>query len=217
MKISTRDLNGVLITEKFSEKYSLKKGDTFKVLVYDREYTLKITDILDTDSLPANTVIMDIGNFQEYFHKTGYLSKIDLATGEKRAEEISKILPDNLRIEKKEKIFENQKSLVASFRYNLQFVSLIAILVGIFLLYNTVFISVVKRRTEIGILRGLGADKRTVVMLFTVQGLLLGLIGSLLGIFFGQIAAYFSVVAVEKTISTMYSTVSISDYLITRA
>ena len=211
-----RDLNGILITKKFSDKYSFKKGDTFSALVYDRAYTLKVIDVLNSDSLLPNAVIMDIGNFQEIFGRTGYLSGIDLATGEKRAEEIRKILPFDLRIEKKEKIFENQKSLVASFRYNLEFVSLIAILVGIFLLYNTVFISVVKRRTEIGILRSLGIDKRTVVMLFTVQGLVLGLIGSLLGIFFGQIAAYFSVIAVEKTISTMYSTVSISDYLITR-
>jgi putative ABC transport system permease protein len=211
-----RDLNGILITSRFSDRHSLKKGDTFKAMVYDRSYTLKVIDVLNSDSLSANIVVMDIGNFQEIFGKVGYLSGIDLATGEKRAEEIRKILPFDLSIEKKETIFENQKSLVASFRYNLQFVSLIAILVGIFLLYNTVFISVVKRRTEIGILRGLGTDKKTVVMLFTVQGLLLGLIGSLLGIFFGQIAAYFSVIAVEKTISTMYSTVSISDYLITR-
>jgi putative ABC transport system permease protein len=210
-----RDLNGVLITGRFSDRHSLKKGDTFNALVYDRSYTLKVIDILNSDSLSTNTVVMDIGNFQEIFGKVGYLSGIDLATGEKRAEEIRKLLPFDLSIEKKETIFENQKSLVASFRYNLQFVSLIAVLVGIFLLYNTVFISVMKRRTEIGILRSLGIDKKTVVMLFTIQGLLLGFIGSLLGICFGQIAAYFSVIAVEKTISTMYSTVSISDYLIT--
>jgi len=211
-----RDLNGVLITKKFSNRYSLKKGDTFEALVYDKAYTLKVIDIVRSDSLLPNMVIMDIGNFQEIFGRSGYLSEIDLATGEKKAEEIRKTLPFDLSIEKKEKIFENQRSLVASFRYNLQFVSLIAVLVGIFLLYNTVFISVVKRRTEIGVLRSLGADRRTIVTLFAVQGMLLGLIGSLLGILFGQIAAYFSVMAVEKTVSTMYSAVSISDYLVTQ-
>lgn len=211
-----REINGVLITKKFSEKYSLKKGDTVKVLVYDREYPLKITDIFSPSLMPANTAIMDIGNFQEYFDKTGYLSRIDLIADAEKTEDISKILPDNLRVEKKEEIFRNRKALVASFRYNLQFVSLIAILVGIFLLYNTIFISVVKRRSEIGILRGLGAGKNTVVLLFIIQGTILGLIGSLLGIIFGQLAAYFSVIAVEKTISTMYSTVSISDYLLTK-
>jgi len=208
--------NGVLITKEFSEKHSLQKGDTFSAQVYDREYPLKVIDILQSDFIPASTVVMDIGNFQEYFKKTGYLSRIDLITDESTADELTKILPINLKIAMKEKVFTNQKSLVASFRYNLQFVSLIAILVGLFLLYNTVFISVVKRRTEIGILRGLGADKKTIIILFTIQGVVLGIIGSVIGILLGQFAAYFSVVAVERTISTMYSTVSISDYFITK-
>ena len=205
------------MTKEFAAGHSLKKGNTFKALVYDREYTLKIVDILDTDSLLTNTAIMDIGNFQEYFDKTGYLSKIDLASDEKTVEEIRKELPGKLKIEEKTAIFKNQKALVTSFRYNLQFVSLIAILVGIFLLYNTVFMTVVKRRTEIGILRGLGADKKTVVLFFTIQGMVLGMIGSILGIAFGQLVAYFSVIAVEKTISSMYSMISISDYAITKS
>lgn len=208
--------NGVIITKEFAERYSLKKGGILKALVYDKEYLLKIVGIIDSKSILTNTVIMDIGNFQEYFDKTGYLTRIDIKTDEKTANNIKSILPFNLKIEKKEHIFKNHKAIISSFRYNLQFISLIAILVGIFLLYNTVFISVVKRRTDIGILRGLGADKKTIVMLFILQGLILGVVGSLFGICFGQLSAYFSVIAVEKTISTMYSTISISDYLITK-
>jgi putative ABC transport system permease protein len=211
-----RELNAILITKKFAKRYSLQKGDILRPLVYDREYTLKVVDIIDSNSIITNTVIMDIGNFQEYFNKIGHLTRIDIATDEKTADNIKNILPFNLKIEKKEEIFKNQKSLIASFRYNLQFISLVAILVGIFLLYNTVFISVVKRRTEIGILRGLGADKKTIVMLFIIQGMVVGFIGSVIGISLGQLAAYFSVIAVEKTISTMYSTISISDYMITK-
>ncbi|MEW6571312.1 MAG: FtsX-like permease family protein [Nitrospirota bacterium] len=209
-----RMLNGVLITKDFAKKYSLTKGDTFRPLIYDREYALKVVEVIESKSLLMNSVVMDIGNFQEFFGKEGHLTRIDIKTDEKTAGEIHAVLPSNLRIEKKEEIIRNQKGLIASFRYNLQFVSLIAILVGIYLLYNTVFISVVKRRAEIGILRSLGADKKTIVMLFTLQGLILGLVGSFLGIFLGQAAAYFSVIAVEKTLSTMYTTIPISDYLI---
>lgn len=210
-----RTPNGVLATRKFCERYSLKDGDLLRALVYDREATLTIVGQLDTDILPANTVIMDLGNFQEYFHKTGYLTRIDIATERSTADAIAEILPASLKLERKEEIFENQKALVRSFRYNLHFVSLIAVLVGIFLLYNTVFMSVVKRRTDIGIMRALGADRKTVVLIFTVQGVLFGLIGSVCGIVLGQGAAYFSVVAVEKTISTLYRTIAISDYLLT--
>lgn len=209
-----RAINGVLVTKRFAEKHSLRKGDILHASVYDKAAVLKIVDMLDADALPANTVIMDIGNFQEYFGKAGYLSRIDLATDQHTADRIRQSLPAGLGLENKEELFRNRKALVMSFRYNLQFVSFIAILVGIFLLYNTVFISVVKRRTDIGILRGLGAERKTVILLFTCQGFLFGLVGSVLGIILGQAAAYFSVIAVEKTISTLYSTITISDYLL---
>ena len=210
-----RTINGVIITKKLADEYSVKKADVLKAQAYDRPYTLKVVDIIDTGSLPANMAVMDLGNFQEYFGKTGYLSGIDLEADERKAEEIRKILPPGLSLETREQVVSNQKSLIKSFRYNLQFVSLIAILVGIFLLYNTMFIAVVKRRTEIGILRGLGADRKTIVMLFMFQGLLLGLVGSLLGIVLGQVVAYFAVAAVQKTITTMYRTISVADYFIT--
>ncbi len=211
------DLNSIIITKGFASSHSLKKGDILRAFVYDKEYSLKVSDIIDETPLPANTFLMDLGNFQEYFGKTGYLTGIDTEADEKTAAEIQKILPPSLSIGKKEAAIQNQKSLVKSFRYNLQFVSLIAILVGIFLLYNTIFISVVKRRTEIGILRGLGAAKKTVVLLFMIQGLILGTVGSVLGVLLGQVTAYFSVTAVEKTITTMYRAVSITDYFMPKA
>lgn len=211
-----RTMNGVLVSARFSERYSLKKGDTIRAFIYDKDSVLKIVGILNNSSLPANTVIMDIGNFQEYFRKIGRLSRIDLATDEQTIDDLRRHLPLHLGVEAKFDLFRNRTSLVKSFRHNLQFVSLIAILVGIFLLYNTVFISVAKRRTEIGILRGLGADRKTVVLLFASQGFVLGMIGASLGILLGQVAAYLSVIAVEKTISTLYSSIAISDYLLTK-
>lgn len=206
--------DGIIITKKFAASHSMARGDTLRAYVYDREFRLRVADIIDIASIPANTFIMDVGNFQEYFGKTGYLTRIDVEATEQKAAEIQQMLPAALSIEKKEQVVGGRKSLVKSFRYNLQFVSLIAILVGVFLLYNTIFISVVKRRTEIGVLRALGMKKGTVVLLFMIQGTLIGITGSALGILLGQAAAYFSVAAVEKTITTIYTTVSISEYLL---
>ncbi|MBZ0158097.1 MAG: ABC transporter permease [Alphaproteobacteria bacterium] len=209
------ELNGVLISKGLADKHRVKPGETIRVLVYDREYLLKVIGVLDAKNLTPAMVVMDIGNYQEYFRRVGFLSRIDVATDEGTAERIRRLLPPHLTLAEKEELIRDQESLVSSFRYNLQFVSLISILVGMFLLYNTVFISVIKRRTEIGILRGLGAGKGMMVALFTVQGLILGGIGSAAGIFLGQGAAYFSVLAVEQTLSSMYRTVSLSDYSLT--
>ncbi len=210
-----RTLNGVVITKRFARACGAGKGSVLDALVYDGRFPLKVVGVIESEYLPSNTVLMDIGNFQEYFHKVGLLSAIDLKAGRQTAEKIRRILPSGLTIEKRAEIVRNRESVLRSFRYNLQFVSLIAILVGVFLLYNTVFISVVKRRTEIGILRGLGAGRKTVVMLFVVQGMILGIAGSLLGIALGQFTAYFSVFAVQSTISAIYSAISVRDYLMT--
>lgn len=210
-----RELNGVLITRKFARDHSLQKGDIFEASVYEKVYRLRIADILDTPRIPSDVAVMDIGNFQEYFEKVGSLTRIDLVTEDDKAREIERVLPPNLSVQKKEKLIENQKGVLASFRNNLLFVSLIAVLVGMFLLYNTVFVSVVKRRTEIGILRGLGIGRITVMALFIIQGVILGLAGSSIGIVLGQFFAYFSVAAVERTMSTIYGGVSISDFFLT--
>ncbi len=212
-----RDLNGIIITKRLAAAHRLKKGDSLPVQIYDSLRELKVVDIIDAPSVPSQTVIMDIGNFQESFGMAGRLSRIDVAADGETAGRIRQMLPAGLSLEKKAQVIENRKSLIASFRYNLEFISLIAILVGVFLLYNTVFITVVKKRTEIGILRGLGADRRTVVLLFIIQGIVLGTIGSVLGIGIGQAFAYVSVAAVQRTITSMYSAITISDYLITPA
>ncbi len=210
-----REPNGVLVTRTFASRHNIRKGGTLEASIYEKVYRLKVADILDSDLVPPDAAIMDIGNFQEYFDRAGYLTRIDLATDEEGAREIEKILPPHLSLQEKQKVIKNQRGVVASFRYNLLFVSLIAVLVGIFLLYNTVFVSVVKRRTEIGVLRGLGIGRRTVMALFTIQGLILGLAGSLIGIVLGQLFAYFSVAAVERTMSTMYGGVSLAGFLLT--
>lgn len=210
-----KEPGGIVITRRLAESRGLQKGAVVPALVYDGRYDLTVVGIADSRQVPATTVIMDIGNFQEFFGKARLLSRIDVEAEEPAASEIRGLLPPGLSLERKARIIENQKALVASFRYNLQFVSLVAILVGVFLLYNTIFISVVKRRPEIGILRGLGAGRKTIVAIFLVQGLLLGMTGAVAGVGLGQAFAYVSVAAVEKTITSMYGTISITDYLLT--
>jgi putative ABC transport system permease protein len=210
-----KNLNGLLITKQFSDAHHLKKGNTFSAFLYDKEYKFFVVDVIENSLIPQNRVFMDLGNFQEYFNKIGLLTRIEVSADEKMAAAISRVLPSGLAIERKEKVLQDQKSLVESFRYNLRFVTFLAVLVSIFLLYNTIFISVVKRRTEIGILRGLGMDRKTVVALFSIQGIVVGLAGSLLGIAFGQLFAWFAVMAVEKTITRFYGNVLLPDFVIT--
>ncbi|HEY2733769.1 MAG TPA: FtsX-like permease family protein, partial [Polyangiales bacterium] len=70
-------------------------------------------------------------------------------------------------------------------RSGLTIASLIALLVGAFLIHNTMAISVVQRKREIGILRALGTTQGEIIRLLTLEGALLGAVGSLLGLAIG--------------------------------
>ncbi len=77
--------------------------------------------------------------------------------------------------------------MLQAFRLNLQALSLLALFVGIFLVYNTAMFAVVSRRKDAGILRSLGANRREIVFAFLSEILFLGALGGALG----GIAGYF--------------------------
>ncbi|HZU38254.1 MAG TPA: ABC transporter permease, partial [Gemmataceae bacterium] len=77
-----------------------------------------------------------------------------------------------------------------------------ALVVGLFLIYLVLSVSVVERRHQIGILRSLGATRPQVWGLFVGEASLLGLVGAILGIPVGLAAArYLGIGFIEKLLS----------------
>jgi putative ABC transport system permease protein len=65
-----------------------------------------------------------------------------------------------------------------------------ALVVGLFLVYNALSVSVAERRHDIGILRSLGATRGQITGLFTGEALVLGLVGSAVGLPLGWALAF---------------------------
>ena len=104
--------------------------------------------------------------------------------------------------------------MIGAFQLNLTALSLISLLVGMFLIYNTVATAVVRRRYEIGVLRSLGLSGLQVQMLFMAEALLLGVAGLALGLVFGVVLAGQLVAAVSQTITSLYILTSIQTLFI---
>jgi putative ABC transport system permease protein len=94
--------------------------------------------------------------------------------------------------------------MLAAFRWNLRLLSYIALIVGAFLIYNTISVSVVRRRAEIGIVRALGASQRQVLAAFLLEAASIGLTGSLLGIPLGRFIASSAVKLMGSTVNSLY-------------
>ncbi len=77
-------------------------------------------------------------------------------------------------------------------------------MVGAYLIYNTMAISVIQRREEIGALRALGATRRQIVATFLAEGAIFGALGALIGVEFGALLAQFVLGAVQQTVTTLY-------------
>src|ERR1700687_6121008 len=82
--------------------------------------------------------------------------------------------------------------------------SAFALFIGMFIIYNTFSIAVTQRRSEIGILRALGATRRQIRWLFLGESAITGLVGSLGGLLFGVLIAKAIAASIGTLISDVY-------------
>jgi putative ABC transport system permease protein len=180
----------IAVSEEFVRQRHLKQGDKIRARVAGADRELEIGFVLRRDeSFDPHFAAMDIGWAQELFGRRGELSAIQLKLIDPR----------------------QRDSVIARLRNILPKDSLVAMFVGMFLIYNTVSASVVRRQHEIGILRSLGGTRNEIRCLFLAEAAVLGTIGSFLGLIGGVVLARLLVGAVSTTISSLYVLVSVRD------
>ena len=99
--------------------------------------------------------------------------------------------------------------MTAAFRTNLTALSLLALVVGMFLIYNSMTFSVVQRRPLFGTLRCLGVTRGEIGVLVLGEAVMVGALGSLLGLGLGVILGQGAVQAVTQTINDLYFVVTV--------
>ncbi len=201
---------GAIVSQRVAARYHLRVGGTLAALSGDRPVRFRIAAILPASVAGLDTSVMfvDIATAQEIFDKVGVLDRIDAIVDDRRVPAIraavAAVLPHGARaLEPTVRTHEIERML-RSFQLNLAALSYIAMLVGMYLIYNTVAISVVQRRPEIGTLRALGATRGQIFATFVAEGALFGIGGSVLGLALGSLLAQLSVGAVSRTVDTLY-------------
>ncbi len=207
------DPPGVYVSESLSKRYGLAKGDTLTALPAGVKRKLQILGTIPTTGVgeyDENLALVDISTAQDVFGREGYLDRIDLITTAGR-EELAKDLPSGLRVIDANDRKSTLKAMLYSFQLNLAAMSLLALFVGVFLIYNFSMFSVLSRRQDMSLLMTLGADRRRLVTAFIVESLIFGLGGGLLGLLFGTLVAKISIGRVSATITDIYFYVNVAD------
>jgi putative ABC transport system permease protein len=205
----------IAVTEEFAARHKLKRGDKIRARVNVADHELEVGFILRGEgALDSHFAAMDIGWAQELFSRRRKLSAIQLrlekpAEAEKAITELRKILPKDATVAAPAQRTDEVDKMLGAFELNLAAMSLLSLVVGMFLIYNTVSASVARRRREIGILRSLGVTRNEVRALFLGEAIVLGSIGAFLGLAGGLLLARLLVGAVAETISSLYVLVNV--------
>jgi putative ABC transport system permease protein len=207
------DPQSIVITEKFARKHQLAIDDKLPLIIGDRQREFVIRGLLRDEgpakTLDGNFVLMDIAAAQLAFNRLGFLDRVDVKLKKElsleRAEaEISSRLPQGLQVARPASTYNQVEKMIAAFHFNLNALGSIALLVGLFLIYNTISISVLSRREEIGTLRAIGTNRRMILALFLGEALMLGIIGTIIGLGIGRLLANAAVRATATTVDTFY-------------
>ncbi len=210
----------IALTRNFASQYGLKKGDPLPILVNGHIRTLTVSCLLSPEgparAFGGNFGLMDIAQAQEVFGKIGVLDRIDLLLKEggnekNQLEELKKVLPRGVLLIRPADRERGTERMISSYQLNLTALSFIAVLVSMYLIYNTASLSVVRRRKELGILRSLGLFPRQILFLILLEAAGYGLIGGLLGMGGGTLLARALLNAVSRTITNLYVLVGVRD------
>lgn len=207
----------VMVSENLAERLGLEIGDGFVIEAGGREQLVWIAGILQpTDRLAERSLdgilLADIATAQEISGRVGYLDRIDLILPQEFpaiAETIQSQLPPDLRLETVAARQGSVRQMTEAFQLNLSALSLLALVVGLFLIYNTMTFSVVQRRDLFGAMRCLGVTRRELFFLVSGEALIIGLIGSGLGILLGVLLGRNTVGMVSQTINDLYFTTTV--------
>ncbi len=205
---SLRSLDSTaIVSSGLTRRIGIKEGNHVSVTLRDRAQTFEVAKIADAKD--AEFVLIDIAEAQRALDEYGKLDRIEIFVSPH--EDFSHVeravratLPAGYRVEKPGTRSQENQRMLRAFRWNLRVLSYISLVVGAFLIYNTISVSVVRRRPEIGVLRALGAGRRWVFWLFLGEALLFGLAGSLAGIALGRIMAGGAVGLIAETVNSLY-------------
>ncbi len=207
------DPRTIILTEKFARRHNLKLNDQIEITFSDKAEKFIIRGLLKDEgparTMDGNFALMDIAAAQLAFNRLGRIDRVDVLLKDRAKidafeREIAKRLPDGLRVQRPARRGLQVEKMLEAFHFNLTALSYIALLVGLFLIYNTVSISVITRREEIGTLRALGVTRRRVLSLFLLEASALAVVGCALGLLFGRLMAFGAVKLTATTVNSLY-------------
>lgn len=217
-----RDPRSAFISEAQARREGLQVEDELPLIIQEHRVSVRVAGIIPSDPTrpqpPAHLIVFDLPTLQRLTDSVGRLSRVEFMVeeGPRRAErwsvlrhQLEKLSHDDhgaprWLVSSPAERRSSAEKMTRAFRLNLTILSLLALLVGLVLIFQALEGAVVRRRDEIAILRSLGVPPRDLRNAWLMEAALLGLIGGALGLALGWIGAQGAVRLVSRTVNALY-------------
>ena len=189
--------DSIIVTKSFAEEQHLAIGAKIPMRTMQGDQVFTVRGIMKPGGLASafggRLAIMDIYAAQKVFGRGFKFDRVDLALEDSvRLEDaitkIQSLLGPGFQVEPPSSRGEQFEATSAIYAMASNVTSLFALFIGMFIIYNTFAIAVTERRSEIGILRALGATRAAVVGQFLAEAVLISVIGGTVGVTMDQMA-----------------------------
>jgi putative ABC transport system permease protein len=184
-------------------------GDRVALLINDQVRNHTVQGVYPDSNGNESAIVMDLAAAQNALARYGRVDRVFLKVPqtpslEQWQQRLRSVLPAGVEVRPQGSGTNENRRMLAAFRWNLRLLSYISLMVGAFLIYNTISVSVVRRRPDIGIVRALGASRSLILSAFVGEAACFGLAGALLGLPLGRFMATGAVHLMSATVESLY-------------
>ncbi len=205
--------DSIILSKEFADKNHIVSGGRIALGTVEGEKAFTVRGLMKSSGLTSafggNLAVMDIYAAQHMFGRGRSFDRIDLAVKDGKTikdaeQELTALLGPGFQVDPPSGRGQQFEAMLAAYSMMVGISSLFALFIGMFIIYNSFAIAVTQRRSEIGILRALGATRGQIRWLFLGESAVTGLIGSLGGLVFGVLIARGIAASIGGLIADVY-------------
>jgi len=205
--------DSLILTKEFADANGVSVNGQIPLGTALGERRFTVRGIMKSSGLATafggNLAIMDVYAAQVMFGRGRSFDRIDIGVTPGRSiadaqAELSQLLGPGFQVDPPSGRGQQFEAMTAAYSMMVNISSLFALFIGMFIIYNSFAIAVTQRRSEIGVLRALGATRRQVRSLFLVESAVTGVLGSMGGVVFGLLIARAIAASIGSLITDVY-------------
>lgn len=198
--------DALLVSDASAVDHGWQVGQTLLITVGGRKISATLAGTFNTSNPAAATGLLtgDIGFVQSLLQRGERIDRVDMILTDAQRAALMKALPATLELTPAISRQQTMQAMTRGFHINLTAMSLLALVVGVFLIHNTMTFAVVQRREVFAIKRITGITAGTLLLSILAEAFVISLIGSVLGIALGYALAHVLIGLTTQTINDLY-------------